>query len=269
MENISQGPWFTCNICGSKNELLGAVQHRELMHCDNCHSCARFRGIAKAINNHLLFRSPSAPLAGTAERKDIKGIGMSDAECYSNYLESIFSYTNTYYHTDPLLDISSSESASRYCDLDFVISSDVLEHVRSPVSAALINIGSMLKKGGKLILSVPYLEGYETIEHFPHLNDFGIVQLGDTYVMVNKRVDGLIEIHQNLSFHGGPGSVLEMRIFGEGDLLALLTSAGFGSIDVLRPDDEEIGYFWQDHVESVLAGGRRSKSYIVVCTKSA
>ncbi len=155
----------------------------------------------------------------------------------------------------------------QFQNLDFVISSDVLEHVHAPVSSALINVHNMLKPGGKLILTVPYVEGYETIEHFPHLLAYEIAKLGDTYVLVNQRADGQVEMHQNLSFHGGPGSVLELRIFGEGDLFATLASAGFNSISVLVPDDAAIGYFWEEHIENPLTKGRRNKSYVMVCTR--
>ena len=74
-------------------------------------------------------------------------------------------------------------------------------------------------------------------------------------------------MHENLSFHGGPGSVLEMRIFGEGNLFDLLNAAGFDSVKALPPCDEPIGYVWQDNVEHVLAGSRRGKSYVLVCSK--
>ena len=194
---------------------------------------------------------------------------MSDAGCYATHLDRIFEYTNTFYHMEPHLDIADFESSCRYRDLDFVITSDVLEHVLGPVSKSLKHLFSMLKPEGKLILSVPFVEGYETIEHFPHLNKFDIVHVGGAYALVNQRADGLLEVHRNLSFHGGPGSVLEMRIFGEGDLVANLAAAGFRDIEMLIPEDDSIGYSWDDHVEHVLANGRRSKSYVMVCSRAA
>ncbi|MCZ8161829.1 MAG: hypothetical protein O9275_14035, partial [Microcystis sp. LE19-196.1B] len=135
-----------------------------------------------------------------------------------------------------------------------------------PVSSAIRNMHAMLRPGGRLLLTVPYLEGHESIEHFPHLHEYLIVELGGDFVLVNRRRDGVIETHRGLSFHGGPGSVLELRIFGEGELLSLLKGAGF-TVTVLEPKVEEIGYVWDDCVEYPLAGGRKSKSYVLSCMR--
>lgn len=259
---------FSCNICGQPNMVSASLRHRELLNCSNCGSCARFRGIVNALQQFVLGSDQRGPLASEIPRKDISGIGMSDSLGYAEHFERLFSYTNTYYHTEPFLDVSSAESATHYQNLDFVVSSDVLEHVEAPISSAFRNIWSMLKPKGWLILSVPYLEGYETIEHFPHLNEYSITKVGDDYALVNRRADGLVECHRNLSFHGGPGSVLELRVFGEGDLLAMLRYAGFGIVHTLKPDRTDIGYSWDDHVENLMARGRKNKSHILACQKT-
>jgi hypothetical protein len=199
--------------------------------------------------------------------KSIRGIGMSDWPGYADHLSRIVSYQNTYYHTDPFLDVTSAESAAQYSDLDFVISSDVLEHVVAPVTGALRNIWGMLKENGVLILTVPYLEGYETIEHFPHLNDFKVVEEDGKYSLINNRADGEVEVHNHLVFHGGPGSTLELRIFGEGDLLNMLRYSGFSEVIDLEPKEPSFGYVWEAGVESQLARGRASKSHVLVCRK--
>lgn len=190
---------------------------------------------------------------------------MSDWDGYARILSELLDYTNTYYHQEPLLDVTNSEHSSRYNGLDFVISTDVLEHIDAPVTKALSNIRSMLKTGGILILSVPYLEGYETIEHFPHLHQYKICDVNGKYVLVNVRADGRIETFENLSFHGGPGSILERRVFGEGDLISMLHYAGFGSIEIIEPNIERIGYVWDMTVENPLHKGRRGKSYVMIC----
>jgi hypothetical protein len=258
---------FKCNICGTENAVPASEKHRELLHCRHCHSCARFRGIIKAVYAVVPGVNDEAPLVSHAPMKHIRAIGMSDADAYAGGLARIFDYTNTYYHTKPFLDVTNCESSAQYVNLDFVISSDVLEHIQAPVSEALCNILAMLRPGGHLILTVPYLEGYETVEHFPHLYNYEIVKVGDKYILVNERADGSIEVHHHLSFHGGPGSVLEMRIFGEGDLLSMLRYAGFDNIRVLAPDDRAIGYCWDDVVDGSGGANRRNKSHVLICQR--
>lgn len=258
---------FTCNICGANNVASYSLRHREGLPCSNCQSCARFRGIVKAVQTSVMHCTPGIPLQAQGRMPYLRGIGMSDSEVYSRELSRICDYTNTYYHTDPFLDVTNDLSSSNYSNLDFVISSDVLEHVEPPASIAFKNIFAMLKGGGHLILSVPYLDGYETIEHFPHLSEYSVIKSADDFFLVNHRQDNLTEFHRNLTFHGGPGSVLEMRIFGEGDLISLLRYVGFDQIEILEPNDLAIGYSWDPHVEGSLSRARLNKSFVWVCRR--
>lgn len=258
---------FRCNICGLKNNDPAAIIHRELLRCTDCGSTPRFRGIAHAFQMYVCGDT-SVPLDQMASRPELHGIGMSDWDRYASVLDRIASYQNTYYHQEPSLDITDAESAAQYRNLDFVISSDVLEHVHRPVIDSFRNISDMLRPGGWLILSVPYLEGYETLEHYPHLHDYKIVELSGTYVVVNKRVDELVELHERPVFHGGEGNVLELRVFGEGELFATLRSAGFAEIVDLKPTMDEIGYVWFPNVEDQLWQGRTSKSHVLLCRKA-
>ena len=90
------------------------------------------------------------------ENKAIAGIGLSDAEAYAKPLAHKFDYENTFYHTDPRLDIADIDDShvGRY---DFVVASDVFEHVAPPVSRAFVNARRMLKPGGKFIFTVPFI----------------------------------------------------------------------------------------------------------------
>lgn len=257
---------FACNICGSDNEISVSSAHREMLKCVTCGSNARFRGVVKAIQTFVLNDS-SVPLKEHGRVSGINGIGMSDWPGYAQELERILDFQNTYYHTEPFLDVTDEVSCQKYRNLDFVISSEVLEHVGSPVTKSLEHIYNMLRPGGILVLTVPYLEGYETIEHYPHLNIFKITDTGGVFSIVNTRPDGAVEFHVNPKFHGGPGSVLEMRVFGEGDLLAMLRHTGFVEILDMPPTDRAIGYIWPLVVESDLSRGRRSKSHVLVCRK--
>ena len=68
--------------------------------------------------------------------KAIRGLGMSDKECYNGLLAEKFDYTNTFYDREPRLDFTEShpELAGQY---DFILSADVLEHIAPPVQRAL------------------------------------------------------------------------------------------------------------------------------------
>ena len=72
----------------------------------------------------------------------------------------------------------------------------------------------------------------ETVEHFPELQLFKVVQLSDSYVLVNRTANGRFDLHTNLTFHGGPGSTLEMRVFSRADTVRLLQDAGFIDVQV-------------------------------------
>jgi SAM-dependent methyltransferase len=254
---------FRCNVCGAGNELPVGQVHREMLCCAGCRANARFRGIVRAVQEVLLEDTETA-LRAARPRREVRGVGMSDSGIYAGELARLFDYRNTFYHMAPLLDVTDAASTRQYRELDFVVSSDVLEHVRAPVSEALENIRGMLKPGGVLILSVPYLRGYMTIEHYPHLMEYEIVAVGGKYAVVNVRADGLVEQFPAPVFHGGPGSVLEMRVFGEGDLMATLAYAGF-EVRVLEASLPEIGYVWRLQAESALWRGRESKSFVMVC----
>lgn len=258
--------YYTCNICGVQNEYpTEALHHRELINCISCGCCARFRGIARVVQERLLYNTTRC-LGQAWPRKTIKGIGISDDLRYSCHLERLFEYTNTFFHTEPRLDITTQVFGSPG-EWDFIICSEVLEHVLSPVSASLLNLNRMLRLGGTLILSTPYLDGYESIEHFPHLHQFTVDQIDDRWIVSNTRRDGMSEQFQDPIFHGGPGATLEMRVFGEGDLFSLLFHAGF-HVQVYEPKNLECGFVWNANVENPLHGDRKLKSYILAATKN-
>ena len=178
-------------------------------------------------------------------RRDIKGLGMTDSLCYAALLAEKFDYKNTYYHQDPRLDISAQEIHSDLlASQDFVISSDVFEHVAPPLSRAFRNVWSILKPGGTLVLTVPYTLQKETMEHFPELHEFNVIRYGDSYVLQNITKDGVSQAFDLLAFHGGPGSTLELRIFAKRDLIRHLTEAGFRKVTVHRAPDFSYGIWW-------------------------
>ena len=103
-------------------------------------------------------------------RPDLVGLGLSDWEGYAMGLAKKFAYTNSYFHQDPYLDITSIDPShvGRY---DFIISSDVFEHISPPISKAFENARGLLKPNGVMIFTVTNIGG-ETKEHFPELHRY-------------------------------------------------------------------------------------------------
>jgi len=104
-----------------------------------------------------------------------------------------------------------------------------------------VNLNRMLKPDGLLLLTVPYRIDGRTVEHFPELHEYALAAPGGRTVLVNRRRDGSIEVFENLSFHGGDGSTLEMRVFTEISLKELLAGAGFGGVHIASEEVEEFG----------------------------
>jgi hypothetical protein len=181
---------------------------------------------------------------------------MSDTDIYAKGLSAAVSYTNTYYHTEPKLDIT-AESPPTYSELDFVISSDVFEHIKPPTDHAFRNLRRMLRVGGSLVFSVPYSSNDATIEHFPNLDIYNVVEVKPAeWVLLNRTRDGTWEVHENLVFHGGPGSTLEMRVFSESDVLTQLRAAEFQIEYIYDQPMLDIGYYWPPlHERDAEIGG--------------
>jgi hypothetical protein len=62
----------------------------------------------------------------------------------------------------------------------------------------------MLKPGGVLIITVPFGLQSETIEHFPELNDYTIIEENGNYRLRNITTGGTVQEFRDLVFHGGP-----------------------------------------------------------------
>jgi len=184
---------------------------------------------------------------------------MTDWEGYAVKLAEKFNYRNTYYHEEPRLDISAASIASELMENDFIISSEVFEHVAPPVSRAFENVWKMLKPRGVLVLTVPYGTQAETIEHFPELNEFSIVEKEGSFVLRNKTKGGIVQEFNDLVFHGGPGSTLEMRVFAENALIQHLNDAGFADVKVHRTADLVHGIWWPEPWAFPISG-RKTRS---------
>ena len=181
----------------------------------------------------------------------IRGLGLSDQPGYARILADKFDYTNTYYDREPRFDISEPhpELAGAY---DFILLADVLEHIAPPVECALQEAFRLLKPTGFLGITVYCSPSDQMREHFPELNEFRVVPLGNSQVVVNRRRDGSLEVHDDLVFHGGSGSTLEMREFGITALENKLLNAGFREVSFLTENLPPIGVLFDHDVSQPL-----------------
>jgi hypothetical protein len=241
---------FVCNICLLENTAELSSFSRDKPNCQSCLSTPRLRGIVLALSQALYGRA--VPLPQFEKNKSIVGIGMSDWPGYANVVTDRFSYTNTMFHTEPRLDVLDASSTAKYRNLDFILCSDVFEHVLQPVSRGVANLRAMLKPTGALIFSTPFSNLPATIEHFPGLREFGTAKVGEDWVVINRKQDGSYEVFdKDVRFHGGPGTVLEMRIFAKNDLLHLMEDDGF-SVELHRAS-LACGYYWPSPLEYMLS----------------
>ena len=215
---------FTCNVCGTSNESDADVEDRESATCVFCRSSMRFRAVVLVLSRALF--GMDLQLGEFPRLKSLRGLGISDSEIYADRLAQRFGYINTFYHREPTFDLSRPDQ-TEFGKYDFVICSDVLEHIPFPVESSFEALARLLKPCGFLIVTVPYTLADQTIEHFPKLHVSGLAEMGGKPILVNRAEDGDYEVFDQLVFHGGIGSTLEMRVFCEADIRAKLKAAGF------------------------------------------
>jgi SAM-dependent methyltransferase len=225
---------FTCNICGGKNSWTGEKLERERPSCPSCGSSVRTRALIHALSIGLF--GLSLPLPDFPRVKSLRGLGASDPDQYSETLAAKFDYRNTFYDRPPRLDIT-NPPAHEFGLYDLVIASEVFEHTTPPAEKAFQCAARLLNPTGLLLMTVPYEVDAPQTEHFPKLHEFGIVRVGDETVLVNRARDGRTELFGNLVFHRAFGEpALEMRVFSEDGLKALLASTGFTEIRIHSED---------------------------------
>lgn len=251
---------YRCNICGSACRQFAGSLQREAPSCSGCGSTVRMRSMIHALSCALFGYGIALP--DFPEARGTRGIGMSDWDGYAVPLAKKLGYLNTYYHQEPRLDITDI-SDNDVASVDFIISTDVFEHVRPPVSLAFGNALKMLKPCGAFIFSVPYKLSGETIEHFPDLHDFRIEDRQGRRVLLNRTVEGIEQVFPDLVFHGGPGDTLEMRVFSESGVLRALEDAGFHDVRIMRAPCFEFG-IWHATSSSLPIVARREPATIAI-----
>jgi len=217
---------------------LPQVENRECPTCGNCGSSLRMRSLMYLLSMELFGRALTVPEFPVD--KSVVGVGLSDWEQYSRWLERSFTYTNTFYHREPRLDITESHPGLEGT-YDFILCADVLEHIAPPVERALDEMCRLLKPNGFAGITIFCHPSDILREHFPTLNQFRFVTLGDKMLLVNRRADGTLEVRDDLIFHGGTGSTLEMREYGVTALRDQLLAAGFQDTHLLTDPIPESG----------------------------
>ena len=216
---------FTCNICGRLNTVEKIDS--EPSSCAGCGSNVRLRALLYLLSRELFGEALLLP--DFPPLRTLRGIGLSDQWSYATLLAERLDYTNTYYDREPRLDITTRHT-ERHGTYDFILSSDVFEHIAVPVERALEEACRLLKPNGVLCMTVPSSLDDETKEHYPDLHRYSVVDLAGSLVLINRKADGTLEIRDNLVFHGGVGATLEMRLFSQKDLERKLLAAGFQTV---------------------------------------
>ena len=229
---------FTCNICTAKCERPEEPLAREAASCPECGSSMRVRALIGLLSTEIFGVAMSLP--EFPKLKGIRGIGMSDSPQLASRLAEKFDYTNTFYHQAPFFDVTRTDDrdAGRF---DFILSSEVMEHVPPPVELAFIALAKLMKRDGLLLMTTPYTIGGKTREHFPELYEYTLASAGGRTLLVNRRRGGEIEVFENLVFHGGHGSTLEVRVFSETSLIDTLKNSGFSGVCISAQDLPEFG----------------------------
>ena len=190
---------FVCNICGHFNRTVAESFDREAASCESCGSNLRRRSLIHVLSVELFGISLTLP--EFPRMKSLRGLGLSDAENYADQLAEKFDYRNTFYDREPRLDITHPPDGDE-AKYDFLIASEVFEHVAPPVEEAFRQAHRLLKPSGVLILTVPYSLEPSMKEHYPDLHQFGFAQVGERVVLVNRTHAGLLQVFEDLVFHG-------------------------------------------------------------------
>ena len=229
---------YTCNVCGARCRSAQEELGRETASCGTCRSTVRMREVAYLASVALF--GTGLPIPELPVRPELRGIGLSDWWQYADRLAHHITYTNSWYHQEPCLDVTAvpDDHAGRY---DLVISTDVFEHVLPPVQRAFEGAARLLKPDGALVLTVPWRSDGETLEHYEDAVGYDVVELDGHQSVDIIDFAGARRRVIDPVFHGGPGSTLEMRVFSLPGILRCLAAAGFHSARVLRQDVPEFG----------------------------
>jgi SAM-dependent methyltransferase len=235
---------FTCNICGAANRCAKEHLTREASTCTACGSNVRTRSLMWLLSMELF--GTVLVLPDFPRIKSLRGIGMTDWNEYARRLGEKFDYRNTFYNREPKFDITNPPPED-FGTYDFLISSEVFEHVLPPCERAFENAHRLLKPSGVLIFTVPYSLEASMLEHYPEIHEFGFAQVGGATVLVNRTRTGELQVFEKPVFHGpGAGKALELREYTEADVKRMLTDAGFSDVRIYAENQLAYGIVYPE-----------------------
>ncbi len=212
-----------CGVCGAMSEFglgttAGAINVREALSCSSCQLNARLRAAFNALSidcpsderQAIYLTEQATPFYRAVKQTwpNVKGSEYFPKPAYerlSGYVKHLLG-EQEWLRWEDVCDLSFKDQS-----IDHVVCLEVLEHVPN-YEAALLEFARVLKPGGRLIITVPFLDAqYETL--------------------VRARVlsDGQIEHLEPPEYHGDPvdgEGILAFYHFGW-DLLDQVKAAGF------------------------------------------
>ncbi len=196
---------FTCNVCGRRS--LFQQTHYfdpETPSCATCGSNVRLRWLILRLSVEYFGRSILLP--EFPAHKSIAGLGLTDSDPMASVLANRFNYRNTFLTSEPRFDIRFD--LSPLGALDFLIASEVFEHVEPPVADAFDNAARLLKESGLLLLTTPWVWEGDPATAIPQLYDWTLERDETGWSIVNRRGDDHVQRFCGMSFDGSPGPSL-------------------------------------------------------------
>lgn len=246
-----------CTVCGHAYVLDVECNAREGKLCPACGASGRAQAISYHVSNFICNKI--VPLTDHKIDKSKRIIGLSDGVVYAKILKIKYDYTNTFFHREPFLDITSpSENFYNSCDL--LITTEVFEHIVGPSLDAFHGSYAILKPGGLMILTVPFINIGKSVEHYSeNLVNYTSYQQGDgRWVAELEFNDGHKEIDELAKFHGGPGKTLEIRLFNRDRLINELNIAGFVDVEIHDKNMPQYGINWGPASRVITAKKRKN-----------
>lgn len=212
-----------CAFCGKAFKHTPASS--EDVVCQTCNCTYRAHEVCLAILRGLGY-SQNFVMQTISPDLSRVGLGISDDWRLARELGFLFTYTNSYLHQFPTVDLCSPpQDCLEY--FEFISCSDVLEHTPPPIDRPINGLYRMLKPGGFAVISVPVIHGSGFMEFYPDLVDW---ELRNSSVFWTDSNDTQHVDHSPV-FHGGHGLTLAFRQWTQERLIEELLQAGFIEIE--------------------------------------
>jgi len=216
---------WECILCSALNS-EDKEYIREASCCISCGSTWRARAVTLATITGLGYEPK--PMSTIKSDWSRVGLGISDDIDVASRLSNKFFYNNTYFDTFPNLDIRNVPDIAK-AKFEFVICSDVLEHIDTDLELAVRGLKDLLNRNGFAVISVPISAEAGHPEFYPELKSFSIKDEVVSWVDKNN----ISHEDFNPEFHGGRGQNLAFRRFSDESIEELIMRNGFLAITKL------------------------------------